>query len=510
MKTPSTDLFQLIQSMSKEERRYFKVTSKTFRRGTGTIYLELFEAISRQTKYDEPALKQMFADRLNDNRFSVAKNYLYHNLLKALCNFQAQNNLTEKVRQELEFVQLLYARELYAQAEKHLRKVARLLKGIDHPLLWMEWVEWKFKLHRINYYLGLSEKDFHELLGEVEAIQKKLYEYLEVFMGSARFMYQLTKDGYVRASGDFLEEAAKLLEAPIFAGSEKGYSLPAKVKYYNIWGVYNYFKGDYPTSFHYYEQLFQLVEENPLLANEQPQFYTGMLFNFGAIALQNRRFDTIQRIILALEKMKSGGGRHRSRLFYCLTVLKMRLVLDSFSLEQTGIDLEQTAAEIEQHRHGLNLLEVYSILINLTLYAFYKGDFSLALKLLGNILNDRELHTLPDIHLISRLIRLVCHIELQNYDLVETLGKNIYRSISNREQKFKLEVLIARAFRKFPNMRDPRERLPFLEELKQELEELLNDPEEGRFVQYFDFVSWIESQEKGMRMVDVIREKMEV
>ena len=485
------------------------MTSKTFRRGTGTIYLDLFEAISKQVEYNEPELKDMFADRLNDNRFSVAKNYLYHNLLKALCNFQAQNNVTEKVRQELEFVQLLYSRELYAQAEKHLRKAAKLLKGIDHPLLWMEWVEWKFKLHRINYYLGLSEKGFHELLSEVKTIQHKLHQYLDVFIGSATFMYQMTKDGYVRASGDFLELAASLLKAPIFSGSAEDYSLPAKVMFYNIWGVYNYFKGDYPTSFHFYEQLFQLVEEHPLLANEQPQFYTGMLFNFGAIALQNRRFDTIQRIILALEKMKSAGGRHRARIFYSLTVLKMRLVLDSFSLEQTEIDLVGTASEIQVHRHGLNLLEVYSILINLTLFAFYKGDFSLSLKLLGNILNDRELHTLPDIHLISRLIRLVCHIELKNYDLVETFGKNIYRSIASREQKFKLEVLIARSFRKFPNMRDPRQRLTFLGELKEELEQLLNDPDEGRFAQYFDFVSWIESQQKGIRMVDVIREKME-
>ncbi len=48
---PSTELFQLIKSLSKSEKRYFKLTSSL--QSGEKNYMKLFDAIEAQYEYDE-------------------------------------------------------------------------------------------------------------------------------------------------------------------------------------------------------------------------------------------------------------------------------------------------------------------------------------------------------------------------------------------------------------------------------------------------------------------------
>ena len=62
MKTPSHDLFLLISSMSKTEKRYFKKFSELHGKEDNQ-YLLLFDAIAKQKEFDEDALKKRSEER---------------------------------------------------------------------------------------------------------------------------------------------------------------------------------------------------------------------------------------------------------------------------------------------------------------------------------------------------------------------------------------------------------------------------------------------------------------
>ena len=55
---PSTELFQLIKSLSKSEKRYFKLTSSL--QSGDKNYMKLFDAIELQDSYDEQEIKINF------------------------------------------------------------------------------------------------------------------------------------------------------------------------------------------------------------------------------------------------------------------------------------------------------------------------------------------------------------------------------------------------------------------------------------------------------------------
>ena len=77
---PSTELFQLIKSLTKSEKRYFKLSSSL--QSGEKNYLKLFEAIELQNEYDEEAIKEQFKAETFIKHLPSEKNHLYNLILK--------------------------------------------------------------------------------------------------------------------------------------------------------------------------------------------------------------------------------------------------------------------------------------------------------------------------------------------------------------------------------------------------------------------------------------------
>ena len=58
MKTPSKNLFNLIKTLTKSEKRYFKIEASKHGGDKKNHYVKLFDAIEAMNEYDEEALKK--------------------------------------------------------------------------------------------------------------------------------------------------------------------------------------------------------------------------------------------------------------------------------------------------------------------------------------------------------------------------------------------------------------------------------------------------------------------
>ncbi|MBK7407076.1 MAG: hypothetical protein IPJ40_02745 [Saprospirales bacterium] len=80
----SSDLFELIRSMTPGEKRDFKKKSPAGREGDKPNYLDLFDILDGMSKYDENAVKAQLRNPVYAKNLSFGKNYLYHQLLGSL------------------------------------------------------------------------------------------------------------------------------------------------------------------------------------------------------------------------------------------------------------------------------------------------------------------------------------------------------------------------------------------------------------------------------------------
>ena len=61
--------------------------------------------------------------------------------------------------------------------------------------------------------------------------------------------------------------------------------------------------------------------------------------------------------------------------------------------------------------------------------------------------------------------------------------------------------------KKIPKIITDKERIVVFKELKIELEEITKDPFEKKALEYFDFISWLESKIENKSFAEIVKEK---
>ena len=89
----SSSLFELIKSLTKSEKRYFKVLSSKHVIGNENKYIQLFDFIDSMEDYNEDIIIDHFKGEAFLNKFSITKARLYDHILNSLEQFHATNNV---------------------------------------------------------------------------------------------------------------------------------------------------------------------------------------------------------------------------------------------------------------------------------------------------------------------------------------------------------------------------------------------------------------------------------
>ena len=121
----TNDLFLLIKSLKKSEKRYFKLNAKSFT-SKSNYYLKLFDLIDKQEEYDEERLLFYFKKKSIRLDFPSLKVYLYDLILRCLRNYYSENDKYQKCLNLLSNALLLKERNLELMANKMFKKALKL------------------------------------------------------------------------------------------------------------------------------------------------------------------------------------------------------------------------------------------------------------------------------------------------------------------------------------------------------------------------------------------------
>ena len=164
--------------------------------------------------------------------------------------------------------------------------------------------------------------------------------------------------------------------------------------------------------------------------------------------------------------------------------------------------IEQRLAEYDLFidRHRILVLN-YKIA---TLY-FGAGDYATSIDYLQRIINDQQ-DLRNDLQCYARVLHLMAHYELGNFDLMESLTKSVYRFMARRERLTRVEEEMFRFLRtSFQASRSglKAEFEKFLEKIRR----FESNRYEARSFVYLDLVSWVESKVSPRPMSAIVAEK---
>lgn len=229
-------LFLLVQSLSPAEKRYFKLFAQRQVQHKNTNYAKLFDAINTMKEYDENYLLKKFRKETFARQIGVAKNYLFNLILSCLQQYNEENFIEWKIRNQFLQCKILASKGLDEEAAKLIQKSKELA--------------WQYELYYVLGDLLILEK---YLFGNFRIGEPTIENYMAIDKEEAQ-AFEIGKThqeiGNVWHYLTLLELEIGILppsiikqRAEIYVNSmvmkqEPPISYNAKYRYYATWSLY--------------------------------------------------------------------------------------------------------------------------------------------------------------------------------------------------------------------------------------------------------------------------------
>ena len=297
MKTVSDDLFRLIKSLNKQEKRYFKLHASRHVIGKQNKYVLLFDAIDAQQAYDEKKIRQKFEGEPFTRQLHVAKNYLYQLIMTSLRNFH-DSRREDKFYILMRDAQLLFDKGLYQQSEKVLQRAKRSAADNERFLQLLEVYRWEHQMaHNRTDFKRLEQYLKEGIQEEVELI-RKYQNFLEFQALNDQVFLPYWKKGAIRSEYE-KEALQQLFLQPMFSSVENAQSFNARYFYHNARFSFHLFIDEVEESYGHIQELvsmFQAMEPGKI-KGKLVRYYSSALANLYILQQRLGRLDEIPQTL---------------------------------------------------------------------------------------------------------------------------------------------------------------------------------------------------------------------
>ena len=507
-KQKTDDLMQLVKSMTRAEKRHFRLFVRRNQASDDIIFLKLFDFLEKHQEYDEPLILKKLPD-VKKRQLSNLKAHLYKQLLISLRLLNSAHNEDIQLREMVDYGRVLYNKGLYRQSLDILDKAKeRAYRGKYHALA-LEILE--FEKHIESQYITRSIEGRAEKLTEESQGLYQTMEKVSLFSNLSLQLYGLyLKVGYVRSQKDYFY-VREFFQANLPKIDYQTLDFMGKVHFCQAHVWYYYITQDFPLCYRYAQKWVELFQEGPeLKALYAPMYLKGLhnLLNALFNTLQHARFlealEELQRFPEIYDVSQSIDIAGLYHLFLYIHTIKKHFLEGTFS---EGLRIVPELMElIEEDRFNWDDHRVMVFYYRIACLYFGSGDNASAIDYLNLIINQKNPDYRADIQCFARILNLIAHFELGNAQLVEYQVKSVYRFLAKMGDLHAVQREIFRFLRRTPRMRAAELREEFIH-LKEKLSKHENDPYERRPFLYLDIISWLESKIEGKPVQEIIHRK---
>ncbi|MEM1120077.1 MAG: hypothetical protein AAGJ18_06480, partial [Bacteroidota bacterium] len=159
-------LFDLITSLTKSEKRNFRLYAKKIQQNSEVLFLQLFDYLEKQDFFD---VQQLLVDLPNLQKKQIAnlKRNLYNHLLVSLRLLYSKKQIALQIREFIDYAEILYNKGLYLQALKILGRAKKLAIKTHQDILHLEIVAFESSIESRHITRSSTER-MSDLMQESE------------------------------------------------------------------------------------------------------------------------------------------------------------------------------------------------------------------------------------------------------------------------------------------------------------------------------------------------------
>lgn len=503
----SDTLFQLIHSLEKSEKRNFKLYIKRNSAKEDLKIIQLFDALDKLPEYDEKLLLKKLSS-IEKPQLANLKTHLYKQVLASLRLLKTSENIDLQLHEQLDYARILYNKGLYLQSLKILDKLKELARSYNQDSFLIQVISLEKKIETLHITRSMQDRA-DRLTAEANEINERRNIITQLSNLALQLYSWYIKNGHSRNEEDE-KEVKKFFRdnLPPNAQHQKGFYERLYLCQSYCWSAF--IRQDFLMYYRYTQKWIDLFYEQPIMIGVETGHFIKGIHNLLNAHFDLRNFKMLSETLQQFEKfeqsdpsMQHDNFRIQTFVYIYSAKINQHFMCGTFNeglalVPYIEEKLKEYALFIDQHRVAV---------INYKIAALYfsNGDYGTSIDYLNDIINNNgDLGN--DLQCYARLVHLMAHYEVGNFEIIDYLIKSVYRFMA----KMKRLTVIEEEMFKFLRRSFHASR----EKMRPEFEKFLNTIkkyEKNRFATrsfaYLDIISWVESKVYRKTMSEIVKQK---
>ena len=500
-------LFVLIKSLSKSEKRQFKIFASRLETSSNTKFIELFNILDKSEVYDEKLiLKNGIIKKV---QLSNLKSYLYKQILVSIRLNIPSQNIRYQLREQIDFAAILYNKGLYKQSLKILDKTKIAALENDEKLMAYEIVEFE-KLIESQYITRSIQGRADELVIQAKELNYRNTISSKLSNLSLQLYGIMLKTGYVKSDeeyqyiDDYFNKHISKLDENKFGFREKYWFYNA-----NLWR--SFLVQDFLGSYKYAYKWVSLFYDNPNMIFLNPVFFLkGNQYLLESLFMLKYKTNFKKYLGLLEETIHDSRFPVNDNIASLSFLYLYNNKINYHILEGSFAEGEYLIPEIlfKLKAHNDHLDEHHEMMFFYKIACIYFGNekYSETIVYLEKIINNKNLTMREDLMCFSRILCLIAHYELGKDNHLENQIKNTYKFLLKMNDLHEVQKEIIR-FMKNLNTIYPGDIKKEFIKMRERFIALEKNTYEKRAFLYLDIISWLESKIENRKIGAIIKEK---
>lgn len=428
----SLELFNLIQSLSSNEKRHFQLTTDL--QSGKKNYVLLFEVMDAQEVYN----KSLVIDSLDGHKFvkslHVTENYLYQRIMESLRTFHADKSITTKLYNLLTDAEILSRKGFYKLSMEVLNRAEKLALKHHKSLILAEIAPRRIELivadedKRLTEQLDalyLQTQELHYQLQEENSYVYWHHWFVLVFR-----KWRHPKDPQILRQ---MEEGFQFVTQRAFP--KKG-TFQSQCYYYTIQSLYYQLTRAYEKGNTIHAKILEVWEANPKFIKEKLSVYMARLANYINSSLTCQKYDVVYTLIEKMAALKTTTFDEAGEQFQNVYFYKQLFYINAQQLEEAKVLTPEIEEGLEKYAQKINPARRLAFYYNTTITYFLLEEYEIAADWLNKILRITKTHEpRKDVQRFARILQMAIYYKLSSHKVLEYLFRSVYRN-----KKLKVEM----------------------------------------------------------------------
>ncbi len=504
---PKDALFVLVKSLSKSEKRQFKLYVGRLGVNTDAKFLALFNLLDKMKAYDEKAILE--SGIVKKSQLSNLKAHLYKQILVSLRLNPVNQTIRVQIREQLDFATILYQKGLYKQSLKILDKVKAVAIEHEEKNIAYEIVELE-KVIETQYITRSIPDRADELAIQAKELSEHNVMTSKLSNLSLQLYGMMLKVGYVRNDEDY-QKVKHYFEAhlPKYTLDKLGFREKLWLYKAHLW--YSFLIQDFLSCYKYSSKWVDLFYEHEEMIYLNPVFFLKgnhyLLESLFYVKYSSQFKSTLDRLENMLESKRFPKNDNLNSLaFLYVNFNKLNLHFLEGTFDKGLYLVKIVEYGINKHRDRIDEHHVMVFYYKIACLYFGVGDNKKCIYYLKKIINNKNLRMREDLMCFARVLSLVAHYEAGMDYHLEVQLKSTYKFLLKMNELHAVQKEMMKFLRNLGNIYPHQLKAEF-RKLYEQLKKYEDHPYEKRAFLYLDILSWLESHLENKPVAQIIREK---